>query len=107
MILKIDNVKQFEEEITSGITLVDFYADWCGPCKMMSPILEMIDGDKEFDYLKIIKVDTEIANELSLKYNIKSLPTFIIFKDGKAVNVKVGAMPDTKLKELINSATSN
>ena len=80
--LKHVNLEDFEEEVlnSSKVILVDFFATWCGPCKMLSPILEEISEIKEnFD---IAKIDIDENTELAEKYGIESVPTMIIFKDG-------------------------
>ena len=64
--------------------LVDFYANWCGPCQMMSPILEEV-GAKMKDRLQIVKIDTEKYPQLASQYQIQALPTLVLFKDGKAI----------------------
>ena len=81
-VLKITN-QNFEEEIinSKNTAIVDFYADWCGPCKMMSPIIDEI--AEENSDVKVGKVNVDENQELAMKYNVMSIPTIIIFKDGK------------------------
>ena len=90
-------IKDFDNLISSGIHLVDFYADWCGPCKVMSQILESIK-----DEVDIIKIDTDLNPKLVFKYRIMSIPTIIIFKDGKILKEIVGLIAEDELKEVIN-----
>ena len=78
--LKDDN---FEENVKEGLVLVDFYADWCGPCKMMGEILETIDVD-------VLKVNTDDYSELAMKFGVMSIPTLILFKDGVEVKKMIG-----------------
>lgn len=93
--------ESLESEIkVSGITLVDYYADWCGPCKMMSPILDMIAKNPE---IKVIKVDTEKFTDIARAHSIQSLPTIEIYKDGVLAETKVGAVPKPTLEKLIAS----
>jgi len=89
--MKKVNAQEFNEEIKSGVVLTDFYADWCGPCKMMAPVLEAI--DKENEALKVLKVNVDEEMELAGKYGIQSIPNLIIFKDGKAVDQIIGFQP--------------
>ncbi|MEI6123285.1 MAG: thioredoxin [Bacteroidota bacterium] len=81
--------KNFEATIKSGIVMVDFYATWCGPCKTLSPRIEEI-AQETNKKIKICKVDTDKCPLASTKYNIKYLPTVIIFKNGEAVSRFVG-----------------
>ena len=90
-------INDFDNLISSGIHLVDFYADWCGPCKVMSQILESIK-----DEVDIIKIDTDLNPKLVFKYRIMSIPTIIIFKDGKISKEIVGLITEDELKEVIN-----
>ena len=88
----------FEDLIKEGIYLVDFYAQWCGPCKMLSPILEGIE-----DKINIIKVDIDKFPLLANKYKILSIPTLIFFINGEEAEKRVGFMPEEELLEIIDS----
>lgn len=88
--------KEFNNLVTDGIVLVDFFATWCGPCKMLGPVLEDLSNDRA--ELKIVKIDIDKNNELAKSYGIMSVPTMLLFKDGKLVDKKIGFMP----KELIS-----
>ena len=93
----------FENEVKQGITLVDFHAEWCGPCKMIEPIIEVVSN--EVKDAKVIKVNVDDHPKLSAKYNIRSVPTFIVFKDGNIVETVVGAKPSKDYYlDLINNA---
>ena len=74
----------------SGLVLVDFWASWCGPCKMTGPIIEQL--AEEVKNVKFAKVDVDQNQELSSQYQIFSIPTFLVFKDGQVVNQFVGAV---------------
>ncbi|MDQ3073633.1 MAG: thioredoxin [Bacteroidota bacterium] len=80
--------------------LVDFYANWCGPCKAMAPVLEDIAGSMG-DRVKILKIDTDTNKEAAAKFSIQGIPTFILFKDGRQVWRGSGAMPRHQLEGII------
>ena len=89
-ILKLNNENFKEEVIQSDKTvIVDFYADWCDPCKMMSPILDDI-ANELGSKIKVCKVNVDESRDIAMKYEIMSIPTLIIFKNGKIVNTLVG-----------------
>lgn len=80
--------------------LVDFYADWCGPCQMIAPVIEELAG--EFDGKALItKVNVDDERELSGRFGVMSIPTLMIFKDGKEVEKQIGFVPKTKIVELL------
>ncbi len=93
----------FNEEIDNGLVLVDFYADWCGPCKMIAPILQEL-SETHADKVTIVKVNVDEEGELAQRFDVMSIPTLILFKDGKPVNRKMGFMPKPELEKLIASA---
>lgn len=95
------NNENFNELIKKGLVLVDFYAVWCGPCKMMHPVVEKI-ADNNPD-LKVIKVNVDNHNELARNYGIMSIPTLILFKDGNMVEKNIGFISEENLINLINS----
>ena len=80
--------------------LIDFYADWCGPCKAMSPILQDVKS-KMGDDVKILKIDTDRNKQIAMKFGIRSIPTLILFKDGKPAERMVGAMPKHRILEKV------
>lgn len=92
--LEKDNL---DELIKEGTHLLDFYAEWCGPCKMLTPVLEMVS-----DKINIIKIDIDEFPKLTSEYRIMSVPTLIFFKDGKKVKEVVGFQTEEELLEIIN-----
>jgi len=97
----INDMGSFNEIINSSTpVLVDFYADWCAPCKMMAPILHQVSKDME-GKVKVIKVDVDKNEEAARKYQIRSIPTMILFKNGKAVWQGVGVMQADQIKAII------
>jgi thioredoxin 1 len=82
--------------------LVDFWAEWCGPCKMIAPFLEDLAADKA-DRLTVVKVNIDENPQTPTKYGVRGIPTMILFKDGKVVGTKVGALPKSKLYEWVDS----
>ncbi len=99
--LSLDN---FDNEISSSNIpiLVDFWAEWCGPCKMLSPILEEISEDRK-DKLQVVKVNLDENQDLAMKYSIRSIPTLLLFKGGELIDTKVGLLPKSDLVEWIDS----
>ena len=94
---------EFKEEIAKGLTLIDFFADWCGPCRMLAPVLEEVAGEME-GKATIAKLDIDQYQEIAAEYQISSVPTVILFKDGKEAGRIVGLRDATQLKEFILSA---
>lgn len=82
--------------------LVDFWAPWCGPCKMLAPLLEEISSEYQ-GKLSIVKLDTDVNKQIPAKFTVRGIPTLIIFKDGQAVANHSGVMPKSELKAFINS----
>ena len=87
--MKIVEEKDFEEEIKNGVSLVDFYASWCGPCRIMANILEDI-AEELGEKVNVFKVDVDNAEKVSRSFGIMSIPTLIIFKDGEMQEKHVG-----------------
>ena len=97
MVKKITE-NEFKQETENGIAVVDFSAQWCGPCHMMEPVLEQISEELE-GKMKFFNVDIDENMELAKTYGVMSVPTLMLFKDGNMVSKKIGFMP----KELITS----
>jgi thioredoxin 1 len=89
----------FDDSIKEGLVLVDFYADWCGPCKMLAPMLE--EYAKEVNNVKVVKVNVEQAPEVTDKYQIMTVPTLILFKDGNIDSIRQGFHTKDMLKAWI------
>lgn len=92
----------FEESIKSGVVLVDFWAPWCGPCRMLSPVIDELARDME-GRVKIFKCNVDESQETPSKFNIMGVPTLIIFKDGKMVAQRSGMAPKKIIQEWIES----
>ncbi|MBN2038663.1 MAG: thioredoxin [Spirochaetes bacterium] len=97
------NSTNFHKEIKESNVpvLVDFYADWCGPCKMMSPIIEELATDYK-GKANVFKLNVDEAREIASEYKITSIPTVMIFKDGEKVEEFIGAMPKNRLEDHLN-----
>lgn len=91
----------FEEETKEGVVLVDFYADWCGPCKMIAPIIEELSRD--LTDVKVVKVDVDSSPQTAMKFGIRSIPTIGLMKDGKEINRMIGMVSKPQLLEFIKS----
>jgi len=86
------NQDNFENEVKNfkGVVVADFYADWCGPCRMLSPLMEQMSGENNDESVKFVKVNVDQNQELSGSFGVMSIPTVIFFKDGKYVGEQVG-----------------
>ena len=98
--MEILNEKNYKEKTEKGLVVVDFFANWCGPCRMMSPILEDVQKDMG-EKVKIYKVDVDESENLARQFGIMSIPTILIYKDGEIVNKHIGLwMKDSMVEEL-------
>lgn len=89
--------ENFDDLIKKDIVLVDFYADWCGPCKMLAPVLEQI------DFVDVIKINVDEHPELATKYGVMSIPTLIFFKDGEELKKEIGFRSLNDIKNIYES----
>ena len=92
--------QNFSEEVQDGVVLVDFWATWCGPCKMIAPVLEELDQDMG-EQVKIVKLDVDENQETAQKYGVMSIPTLLLFKDGEQVDQALGFQPKEQLAEFV------
>ena len=108
MMNEIKSTQQFEDEVlnSSKPVFVDFWAEWCGPCRITGPIVEELSKEYE-NKVDFAKVNVDQNNDLAQKYNVFSIPTLAIFKDGKVVSQKVGAASKDSYKVMIDSLLVN
>ena len=99
MLKHVSNRDEFYELITEGTVLVDFFATWCGPCKMLSPVLEQL--SEEIDTL-ILKVDVDEVGAVAAQFGIQAVPTLMLFKNGQRVDVRMGYQNKNQLLSFIN-----
>lgn len=99
-ITKTDD-ENFTNTISQGVVLVDFYADWCGPCRMLSPILEALASEMN-DKMQVVKLDVDHAPKTTTTYQITSVPTMIVFKNGKEADRIVGIKDLETLKKIVS-----
>ncbi len=100
--LSLETLESTIEE--NDIVLIDFWADWCGPCKMFAPTYEKV--SEEFENIVFAKVDTEAHQELAAQFQIRSIPTLVVFKDQIGIFAQPGALPEDGLRDLIGQVES-
>ena len=97
------NDSTFDKDIASSIpVIVDFWAEWCGPCKQIGPILEEVSDEKK-NILKILKLNIDENPETPQKYGVRGIPTLMLFKEGNLIDTKVGSLPKSTLIDWIDS----
>ena len=98
------NNENFDSEIKEGLVILDFWAEWCGPCKMLGPIFESL--SKEMTEYKFCKVNVDDNSEVSAKFSVRGIPTMVFLKDGKELDRIVGSLPQESLKAKIKAIFS-
>lgn len=93
----------FDEAVKTGVSLVDFYADWCAPCRMLTPVIESVSKEMQ-GMVKFLKLDIDSNQKTATNYQVTSVPTLILFKDGKEINRLVGLRDEGAVKQFISSA---
>ena len=100
---KVATNTNFNELLEDGkLVIVDFWAVWCGPCRMLSPLLDEVEEEMA-DKITVVKVNVDDADEIAMRYRIMNIPTLLFFKNGQLVDKSVGAMPKNLLVDKINA----
>lgn len=101
---KVINTSEFRSSVESskGVVVVDFFATWCGPCNMLAPVFEELGEDMK-DEARFLKIDIDQSLEIAQQFDVSTVPTMIIFKDGEAVERLVGFMPKNKIEMKVKS----
>ena len=100
----VENKDDFQNEVINNEipVLVDFWAEWCGPCKQLAPLVE--EASNEFkDKIKVCKIDVDVNRDIAAEYGIRSIPTLMIFENGMLVGTEIGALTKLQLEEFIRS----
>ena len=100
MLKHINTAAEFDAAIKEGTVLVDFFATWCGPCKMLSPVLEEVADENP--NLTVLKIDVDEVGELAARYGIQAIPTLMLFKNGERVETRMGYQNKNQLVAFIN-----
>ena len=98
MIKHLERLEDFEKEVQGEVVLVDFYADWCGPCQMLAPVLKELDKEGK---VKVVKIDVDSLPDLARQFRVMSIPTVMLFKNGQFVKKQLGYMPLEAVKEFV------
>jgi len=106
---KISDPKSWEIDVVNSPVpvFVDFWAEWCGPCRMVGPVIDELSGDYDDEKIKFVKVNVDEANALASKYNVFSIPTLMIFNKGEIVAQQVGAASKETYKNMIDKVITN
>ena len=100
---KVATNTNFDDLLQDGkLVIVDFWATWCGPCRMLSPLLDEVEEEMA-DKVTVVKVNVDDADEIAMRYRIMNIPTLLFFKNGQLVDKTVGAMPKNVLVDKINA----
>ena len=99
--IKMLTESNFNSTVTDGVTMIDFYADWCAPCRVLAPILESA-SEKLGANSRICKVNVDKERNLAQKYNVRSIPTLVVFKNGVPVECRVGLEDEKTILEIFN-----
>jgi thioredoxin 1 len=94
---------EFQDTVAKGVTLVDFWAPWCGPCRMIAPILDELAGELK-DKARIVKINVDENPQVASQFGVMSIPTLLLFKNGKKVDQRVGGQAKPQLKAFIEQA---
>ncbi len=103
MNMNVVTYEEFHETVKSGVVLVDFFANWCGPCKMLAPVLEEL-AEEYAGKAVIVKVDVDKEQRLAADFGVMSIPTLVLFKNGEAVKQVVGFQPKPQLAAMLDAA---
>ena len=98
--MEIINSTQFDEVTSKGIVVVDFFANWCGPCKMLAPVLEEMAD--EYKQVKFVKVDVDQARDLAAEFGVRSVPTMVVFKNGEVVDQMIGFLTKDEINQKVS-----
>lgn len=101
MIIHVQNKAEFEEYIKNNTCFVDFFATWCGPCKMLTPVIEELDEAGKFGEIKILKVDVDECMDIAIQFKIQAVPTCMLFRNGELVNTRLGYMNENDILDFI------
>ena len=101
MIIHVKSYDEFKEYIENNDCFVDFFATWCGPCKMLTPVIEDLDANGLFGDIKILKVDVDENGDIARDYRIQAVPTLMMFRGGKVVNTAMGYKNENELLDFI------
>lgn len=101
MSVKMYGGENFDELVQNGVTIVDFYADWCGPCKMIAPVFAKLAD--ELGSIQFVKLNVDNHPQIAQRFQVVSIPTLLIFKNGQLVDKKMGFMPEPLLRSWVES----
>lgn len=102
MIKHINSIEEFEKEIQNGKVLIDFYATWCGPCRMLTPVIEELEEEGKLNNINVIKVDVDQLPELASRYNVFSIPNLFLLDNGQIINNQLGYQNKNQLLAFLN-----